>query len=70
MISIIGWTQYDPSGQLGNDLELDIDVHGEKDVESVKMIADLLVRDQFVSVLVFDEDDNEIYDAHQKKVDE
>lgn len=63
MITLVGWTQYDPSGQNGPDLELDIDTNGEKDVDAVKMIADLLVRDRFVSAMVFDEDQNEIYDA-------
>lgn len=64
MITLVAWTQYDPSGQLGNDLELDIEVNGEKDVEAVKMIADLLVkRGEFVGAMVFDENENEIYDA-------
>lgn len=63
MITLVAWTEYDPSGQIGPAFELDIDARDEDGIEVAKLLADLMVKDRYVSAMLFDEDDNEIYDA-------
>jgi hypothetical protein len=63
MITLVAWTEYDPSGQIGPSFELGIDARDDEGIKAAKLLADLLVKDRFVSVMLFDENDNEIYDA-------
>jgi hypothetical protein len=62
MITLVAWTEYDPSGQIGPSLELDIDARTEKDIEAAKLLA-ALIKDKFFAVVLYDENENKIYDA-------